>query len=374
MTRPLANRQTVVHCISSLQFGGVNTSMLAHLHALEAGAFNHVVCSVTASTPLLNRYHALGVRVVILGHRGRRDIARTLWRLRALLAEPDIAILHSHLILAQSLGGLAANASRIPHVTTIHRDDAGAPDRARWLRTRVTDRYVAVSESVRRATIEAFDVPGSIVDTIYNGLPITSPVELSGSESRAKRKELGASADGPILLNVGRLVPQKNQAVLLRAMSQIVKTFPNATLFIAGGGELHDDLLREVRQLRLDEHVRMLGRRNDMQEVFAVADVVVQPSTSEGFSIAILEAMASGTPIVASTIEPMREALRPNADALLVEVDGPDEIVKAVTQLLSDKAAAARLAESAAIRVRNEFSADATARHLDRVYASMLRR
>jgi glycosyltransferase involved in cell wall biosynthesis len=177
------------------------------------------------------------------------------------------------------------------------------------------------------------------------------------------------SLGGPVLLNVGRLAPQKGQRYLLRAMGDVVHESPNAQLLLVGEGHLHE----ELRALAdpLGEHVRFLGLRDDVAALLRRSDAFVFPSLWEGVGTALREAMLLGRPIVASDIPAHREFVTHGVDGLLVPPADAEALATAILRLLRDPEEAAaigrRAAESAA-----RFDIRRTTRELQAIYDEVI--
>lgn len=142
-----------------------------------------------------------------------------------------------------------------------------------------------------------------------------------------KRKELGVKPDQVFFLTVGELIERKNHIVLLQAMKKLNNS--NAVLLIAGDGEKKLSLEKEIHELGLKESVRMLGFRSDVKELLKVADCFVFPSYQEGLPGALMEAMASGLPCIASKIRGNIDALQDSGFMFDPDdVDGLVELMK----------------------------------------------
>lgn len=142
-----------------------------------------------------------------------------------------------------------------------------------------------------------------------------------------KRKELGVKPDQVLFLTVGELIERKNHKVLLQAMKKLNNS--NAVLLIAGDGEKKLSLEKEIHELGLRESVRMLGFRSDVKELLKVADCFVFPSYQEGLPGALMEAMASGLPCIASKIRGNIDALQDSGFMFDPDdVDGLVELMK----------------------------------------------
>ena len=142
-----------------------------------------------------------------------------------------------------------------------------------------------------------------------------------------KREELGAKPDQVLFLNVGELIDRKNQKVLLQAMKKLNN--PWAVLLIAGDGEKKEELEKEIHDLKLEKSVKLLGYRTDVKELLMAADCFVFPSYQEGLPGALMEAMASGLPCIASNIRGNTDVLQDSGFMFSPDdVDGLVELMK----------------------------------------------
>jgi glycosyltransferase involved in cell wall biosynthesis len=270
---------------------------------------------------------------------------------RAVRAErPEIV--HTHLVHADLYGAIAAAASGAVHVSTRHNDDRYLlgpfryVDRAFARRTR---RLIAISEAVRRF-LENAGHSRSKLRTIRYGLD-----ELPTGTPEIGPEQAGLPADVPLLLAVGRLIPQKDHATLLRAFARVHVRHPEARLAILGSGPLEGATRSLVRELELDDVVLLPGRQ-EPRDWLARADVFVHSSRWEGFGIVLLEAMLASLPIVATNVSAVPEIVVGGATGILVDEGDDVGIAAALVDLLTEPERARRLGGAGLERARTEFS------------------
>jgi glycosyltransferase involved in cell wall biosynthesis len=193
---------------------------------------------------------------------------------------------------------------------------------------------------------------------------VATPEPLGARERAALRAELGVVDGAPLLIAVGRLVPQKAPLDLVRAFAQVRTLGPAPALWIVGRGRLEDSLAREIARLGIGDRVRMLGLRSDVPRLLAASDVFVSASHWEGLPVAVLEAMAVGLPVVATGVGDVPRALGVDSGVLPSPRD-PAAIARAVAQLIADPARRRQLGARGRERVRAHFGTRAWAeRHM----------
>jgi glycosyltransferase involved in cell wall biosynthesis len=197
--------------------------------------------------------------------------------------------------------------------------------------------------------------------------------------SRASDRAARAGV-GPILVFVGRLVPEKGVADLLRAVSMLREAFPGTIVHIIGDGPSRDELEREARALGVADCVRFPGwlSQDEVHEHLRDADVLVGPSrpgedgTLEAQGLALAEAMLAGLPVVASAVGGIPDAIRHEETGLLVRPGQPREIADAVRRLVSEPGLAERLAAAARALAQAEYTREASAMRFSALYERLL--
>ena len=192
------------------------------------------------------------------------------------------------------------------------------------------DKVICVSDYVLDDLAENFGVPRSKMVRIYN------PVDVSEARVMADAIENPYSGKGPHLVAAGRLSHQKGFDILLEAMALVRTALPNCQLTILGEGELRPQLLAQRERLSLNDAVHLPGFQSNPFPYFKHADLFVLPSRYEGFGLVVVEALAVGTPVVASSLPgPVREILRDCPIARLVQPSDPETLAQAVVSTLN---------------------------------------
>jgi glycosyltransferase involved in cell wall biosynthesis len=229
------------------------------------------------------------------------------------------------------------------------------------LTTKWIDEFIVVSDSLKTQFIER-GYPPEKLSRIYNG------IEVSTNMNPGKlRAELSVPGHTPLIGAVGRLTRQKGMDTALRAFAIIAEKLPTAKFAVAGDGELRSDLNHLAKELKLSDKLSFLGFRDDPLDVIASFDVLFYPSRWEPFANTILEAMAVGTPVVASNVGGNAEAIRDGETGLLVPVDDPEESAGAILNALNDRQRLLNFAE-AAMRDVKKYSVENMVAGHERVY------
>ncbi|MGH6902641.1 MAG: glycosyltransferase, partial [Geminicoccaceae bacterium] len=204
----------------------------------------------------------------------------------------------------------------------------------RWAAARAAG-IVAVSEALRARLVE-LGVPGSRVQVLRNGVDL----ELFAPGDRAAaRQTLGLGVDGSVVLSVGQLIPRKGHDLALQAVARL----PEATLVIVGEGPEAGGLRRLARRLGSTERIRFLGAipQERLATIYNAADLLVLASSREGLPNVLMEALACGTPVVASAVWGTPEIVAAPAAGRLVEERSPEALAGAIRNLLADPPARA---------------------------------
>jgi len=227
-------------------------------------------------------------------------------------------------------------------------------------RTMEADALVAPSRAIERE-LKAAGFPRSRIHYLPNGVAV--PPAREPGDRVAARVALAAVDPAlnppdwaPLAVYAGRLHEAKGLADLVAAWEAIVGRWPNARLCLAGEGPLRETLAEQIEVRGLDGRVVLAGTFDQVDELLAAADLFVLPSHQEGMSLALLEAMAAGLPIVATDIPGNRDLLAADRHALLVPPGDPAALAAAIGRLLDEPELAAELGAAARDRVAGEFS------------------
>lgn len=358
----------VVQLVNSTEYGGVEE----HVRELGSGLVRQgdqvrVVCP---PTPAADRFaasagsHGLDVqRMELAAGLSPRVVVASISSLRRMLRSWRPDVLHVHLT-GYTGGRIAVLAGRSAHVgailCTAHLAPGGpvpAKVRAgRQLLNAGVHRFLAVSEHSLNLQVRYLAQPRSRSAVAYNGV---DPQRFPETVDRGYvRRSLGLSADSPIIGTVARLSPQKSIETLIESLPTIFARRPDVHVLVVGDGPQRERLVRLAEKLGVAGRFHLAGFRTDIPACLAAMDLFVLPSLFEGLPISILEAMASGLPVVATNVDGVPEAVVDGVTGLLVRPGRPRRLAESVLELLEEPARAAAMGAAGRERVRDRFTID----------------
>jgi sugar transferase (PEP-CTERM/EpsH1 system associated) len=270
----------------------------------------------------------------------------------------------------------AARVARVPLVVHgEHGREAADPDGRNNRRNRIrralaplVSHFVCVSDDLRRWLVEDVRVPPAKVTTIHNGVNIARFGQAGQLESRVK---LALPAHAFIVGTVGRLDPVKDQAGLIRAFATARAAHPEALLVIAGDGPCRSDLQQLAAALGLTDRVRLLGSRDDIPTVMSALDIFALPSLGEGISNTVLEAMASGLPVIATRAGGNPELVEDGVTGVLVPRQDLGALAAAIAGYVDDPGLRQRHGHAARQRATAQFGLERMVQSYSDLYAGL---
>jgi glycosyltransferase involved in cell wall biosynthesis len=347
----------LLHVVGESRFGGVATIILGLSRVARADGWQ---VDVLATDPLVQqavRQHGFGVVDLDVIRREIRPLwdLRGLLRLHSFLRREQYDIVHTHTSKGGFVGRLAARLAGVPVIVHTAHGFAfheSSPASARLIYSgleRVAsqwcDRIVSVSEFHRDWAVELGMCRPRKIVAIPNGITALTPNDDVVPEE--VRSQLGARPDDLLILSIARLAPDKGVDYLIEAASMLPDTARRVHIAIAGEGPSRSHLEQLARDRSITDRVSFVGFRSDVGDLLAAADVVAVPSLREGLSISLLEAMAAGKAIIASSIGSQREVAAHGEMACLVPPADPNALQQAIVRLAGDPVLLARLGTNA---------------------------
>jgi glycosyltransferase involved in cell wall biosynthesis len=372
----------LLHIIGDSRFGGAGRIIL-HLGQTAKAEGWHV--DVLTTDPVFRqavKQHGLGlVNLDVI----RRDI-RPLWdlsglvRLSSFLRRERYRVVHTHTSKGGFIGRLAARLAGVPVIVHTAHGFAfheRSPQSTRLfysalerIASRWCDRIVSVSEFHRSWALDLRICSPSKILAIPNGIAALANPEVPGTEFR---RQSGVRESDLLILSMARLAPDKGLEYLIEAAAILLRKERRFQIVIAGDGPMRAQLEELTRNLGVADWVTFLGFREDVSDLLAASDLVVLPSMREGLSIALLEAMAAGKPIIATSIGSHRELASQAEIALLVPPADALALSEAILQVAADGELKCRLGRNARILFESRYTEEKMLDTYKQLYFDLLR-
>lgn len=363
----------VVHVVLSLDPGGLERVVIDLVRAGRSfGQLASVVC-IERLGLLCSELEAARVPAFCVEKRpGLRP--GVIGRLKMLfnILQPDVV--HTHQVGALLYAGPAARRSGAPVIVhTEHGKHYASRRRTRWL-GRLAGRHARrlfgvsrdIADELRTCRIAAQEK----IAVAPNGIDIARFRDCTAGADT--RREFGVSPSAPLVGAVGRLAEIKRHDLLIRAFACVRRRIPEARLLLVGDGPERTSLERLAAQLLPADCVRFAGRQAAPERFLKAMDVMALTSRSEGMPLAVLEAWAAGTPVVATRVGGIPELVADGETGLLVEFGNVDQLAGAIERLLADRPLAARISGAAARQADERHSLEQMAANYQRHYDELL--
>lgn len=302
---------------------------------------------------------------------------RVALQLRKLIRREHISIVNTFFETSDLWAGMISRLCGVEVLVSSRRDMGILRSPKHDLAYRVVNRFydaiLTVSDKVRERCIQHDHIPPRRLVTVYNGVDLRE----ADSAAQATRAELSIPDSAPIVATVGHIRKVKGIDTLIRAAAAVRSTFPNVVFLVVGDiAELdhYRELLELRHSLRLDSTVKFIGSSEAVFSILKLCDVFCLPSRSEGFSNALIEAMACSKPCVATRVGGNDEAVQDGLTGFLVDAENATSMAERITALLADRKSAARMGMRGRQVVEARFSDGAISTQLADLYKALLKR
>jgi glycosyltransferase involved in cell wall biosynthesis len=353
----------VAHVAGQLAVGGMEKLLVEFARHADRSRFELSFISLGDRGRVAEEIEALGWHVETMGEpRGFRP--SMIFRLAALFRRWQVNVVHTHNGRPLMYGGPAARLAGLPgalHTRHGQQHGAGRRELARFrLATRLVGRVVCVSmDSMRLAA--ASGVAAEKLRTVANGIDLS------------RFGYTGPQPHGPAVM-IGRLSPEKDPYNLIRAAALVIMEEPKFCLQVAGDGACRAPLATLARELGIADSVEFLGEIRDVPALLARASMFVLPSLTEGISLTLLEAMARGLPVVATSVGGTPEVVEDGSSGLLVAAQSPAELAQAMLRVYRHPHRARLMGLAAHHRVTAHFDVRRMVAEYEELYQECLSR
>lgn len=375
----------VMHVIARLNIGGPAVYVIQLVDRLNAsGCQAQIVCGTVGKDEGDMRYLAdqKHLPLTVIPSLGREispisDLA-TIYHLWRLMRHECPDVVHTHTAKAGFVGRIAAWLARIPVIVhTFHghvfagyfgKNKTRVFIQLERLCARLSTRIITLSALLKRELADIYHIaPASQIEIIELGFELDELIQVNRNQSDFRIQQ-HIPADVPLVGIVGRLVPIKNHDLFLRAAKKILETTPDAHFAIVGDGERRAELEGMAHDLGIAEHVHFAGWITDTGPVYAALNVVVLCSHNEGLPVSLIEAMATGVPVVATAVGGVHDLLEEGRLGAMVPPGDTEALAQAIIKTLhgAESVIAARAA------VIERYSIQRSAERTQSLYRTLL--
>lgn len=363
-------RKRILHVVPDLMPYGLERVVWSLVTRANRDAFEPGVVSLYDAEPgsMGPELERRGVKVFHLGKKRGFD-PRTFGALASVLRQWKPDLLHTHNYVLRYVLPSAAATGLPPVVHTIHNvADREVERLGQWLHQLAFRRWarpVAIAEEVAASFQRVYHLDRPVL--IPNGIDLRPYAEARGGRDEWRRRE-GFAPDELLIACIARFYEQKNHKTLLEAFAAVKNDCPKARLLLAGDGHLREALERQVAELGLGRQVVFLGRRDDVARILGASDLFALASLWEGNPLSVMEAMAAGLPVVATTVGGIPELVETGRSGLLCRPGDAAAVAEAIRTLVGDAARRREMGEQAMARAGVRFGEQAMVGAYERLY------
>ena len=376
------NKIHLLHLVQTLGVGGAEVLLSHYIRSMGTESYQHYIYCFGHDGPIIKQIENLSVQVRMGPRRASIkspikfgvSLLTLVKDLLGFIREQHIQIIQSHLGHANQMGVIVGKLAGVPTFPTVHNTMAFVDRRGAWdLRVhliravdavvyRIAERVVVVSREIKTIVQNTYGLIHSKVIVAQNGIifenSLIVPVNLE--------REFQARPEGLKLIAVGSLTYQKAFEVLVRAVAELVKQgLDNLLVIVIGEGVERVYLERLTQDLGVGHCIKLLGIRNDVIGLLKGSDIFVMPSRYEGLSIAMIEAMACGLPVIASDAPGLRDYIKHEQNGLLFPVGDHKALAERILRLANDKKLRVRLSCGARECFEREYDMRRNVKPLD---------
>jgi glycosyltransferase involved in cell wall biosynthesis len=343
----------------------IHTKYLPVIGALKSQKYPHL--------ELVDFANKNNIESVVFDCRRRFDL-KTIFSIRSFIKKNKIDIIQTHGYKSNFYAFCASLFTNIPLIATCHP----------WIKT---NRWIKFYTMIDKLLLKKFDQiitisEGMKQEILNTGIDetrlhiIDNGINIERFKKKYDRKKICAQFSIPInskvIGTISRLTPEKGHYIFIEAAEKIIKAYPLTLFVIAGDGILENELKQKAEELKISDRLIFTGLVDNIPELLSLFDIFVLPSLTEGFPMALLEAMAAKIPVIASKVGAIPKLIIHNKSGLLVEPQNISSLEKAIVALLNNKDKANRFARNGyKIILKNYSSKIMTRKYMD-IYDTLL--
>ncbi|UCH84860.1 MAG: glycosyltransferase [Candidatus Latescibacterota bacterium] len=375
---PMGNCGTIHNILiveNELRMGGLEKKLYDLAARIDRNHFRIAMCCLKRGGYWKDAFVELGVPFYEGFLKHKYDVL-AYPRLLRLLAKENIDLIytlpHPNSILLSAMAKATGRVNRV--VVSIH--GTGSPHGGKMVRGYLKpvlgniDRFIAVAREHKRYLVEVEDLDPERVDVIYNGVDLDK--YHPGEPKPGLAAELGVRDDRRLVTTVASMDLYKGIDVLLHAASPICGQFDDVDFVIVGGGPDRDKIVPIAAKLGIADRVTFTGVRADVDDILRLSDFFVLPSRTEAFPNVILEAMASGVPVISTDVGSVSEMIDNEENGLLVPADDAGQLAGAIRRLLREPETSRAFADAGRRTVEDKFPIQRMCTERERLFSELL--
>jgi len=363
----------ILHIVNSLNVGGLENGVVNLVNYLNHNKFTHVICCLREVGVMAEHLHKKDTEVICMGN-DSTDYFMPL-KLKRLINRIGPEVVHTRNwgtidgIIAAKLAGVkyVIHGEHGREFTDLYGSNYRR-NLARWVLGRWVNLFVAVSDEIKFWLVNKVGIPEKKVVTIING--VDTKKFFPPADKRKVKQDFGIDPDTFIVGTVGRLDKVKNYEMLLQAVESLIRHEVPSRFILIGDGPERANLEAFVTTHRLP-NVEFFGEMENIQDYLQVFDLFVLPSLAEGMSNTVLEAMATGIPIVATRVGGTPEIVEDGVTGSLIPTGNPVLLGETIRKYVSDRSLCEMHGKAARLRCDNLFSLDTMVKKYDELYSKL---
>ena len=356
---------------TELHIGGISTYTTDLANALHRMGHSVFVASTGGE---LEKELSPEVKVVRIPLRTKSiaspKITATVFKLWGLVKEEKIEVIHAQTRVAQFTACILSSMTKVPYVSTWH--GFYRPHFFRKVLPCWGELTIAISKVVYDHLKDDFNRDEKKIRLIPNGVEISKFGRVYTAQEKLEIRKRYGLKEGPVIGIIARLSEEKGHIVLVEAFKDLLKDIPAAQLLIVGSGRIENKIKAKVSELGVEGSVYFFGNTLDILDFFAVMDVFVRPSLSEGFGLVLVEAMLMRVPVISTNVGGFKAMLDDEEVGVLAKPTDAQNLKEAIKRVLTDKEFAVRISATAKKYAESHFSADRMAKQVEKLYIEVI--
>jgi glycosyltransferase involved in cell wall biosynthesis len=377
----LSNEQrkkiAILHVIDSAGIAGGERYLL-DLIKYSGNQFEHTVV-LPYSGPFERMLKACDYRYHIVNLVSKISLS-TVYQLTKIIRKHKANIIHTHGFRSNFYGRIVALIQRIENLATCHVSLFDYTD-TRALTRQIyffvekilsfkTSKFICISNAMKKDMLK-LGISSNKTELIFNGVDLTR--FYPRLENGKIRKELGLKPKGPVIGTIGRMVSEKGQIYLVQALKNLASDWSNLQCLFIGEGPLLPKIQKMAIELGVEDMCLFPGVREDVELIYSSLDIFVLPSLREPFGLVLLEAMASGVPVISTASGGPAEILLSGVNGILVPAKNGEALASQIRYLLLNKDKAIKMSQEGLKTVQKRFDIMKTVKKTNAVYNSLAR-